>query len=228
MREPSHAPTIHKRSNRALRSFALAAGLVLGTSTHSAVAEDLGRYGNLWEIEEPDGVEQMLDKLRQMERDGSLEGWQEKYRQDFIHRMENPVPVAGISTATEPRTYMVDPSIVLQEPIVNEDGTVIAAPGTRINPFDFTSWSKAVVLIDARDPAQVDFVTQRLEQHPNDKIILVGGSFLKLMRELRVRVYYDLNGAFTTRFGLQRVPAVVSQQGKSLLVQEFALQDAAQ
>jgi len=194
--------------------------LVAATPAHS---EDLGRYGNLWSIEEQDGVEQMIDKLRGMEKDGSLRKLQEKYRDDFVHRMENPPAIAGISTAQENRSYLVDPSIVTSEPVVNADGAVVVPPGTRINPFDYTSWSKAVVLIDARDEKQVAFAKARIEKHPEDKIILTGGSFLKLMREMNVKVYYDIGGAFTSRFGLTRVPAIVSQEGKALRVQEFAL-----
>lgn len=228
MLEPNHKCQPGSRFAKALSMGALALGLACAAIPHLTSAEDLGRYGNLWEIEEQDGVEQMLDKLRQMEKDGSLKKLQDEYTQGFVNRLENPAPVAGMSTATESRTYKVDPSIVVQEPVLNEDGGIIVPPGTRINPFDYTSWSKAVVLIDARDPAQVDFMKERLAQHPKDKIILVGGSFLKLMREQHIRVYYDLNGAFTKRFGLTKVPAVVSQDGKSLLVQEIALKDSAQ
>lgn len=225
MSEPTYKYRTKPNTTRKLLVCALAFGLSCVAGIQPTYAEDLGRQGRAWDIEEQDGVEQMLDKLRQMEKDGSLRSFQEGYRQDFIDRMNNPTPLAGISTASEPRTYLVDPSIVLDEPIVDDKGAMIAMPGTRINPFDYTAWSKSVVLIDARDPAQVAFVKERLEKHPKDKIILVGGSFLELMRELNVRVYYDLNGAFTTRFGLRKVPAVVSQSGKSLLVQELVLED---
>lgn len=225
MSEPIQIRCLGASPGRFLSTLALTLGLACVTTPHLVHSEDLGRYGNLWDIEEQDGVEQMLDKLRQMEKDGRLDTLQEKYKQDFINRMENPAPIAGLSNATEARTYKVDPSIVVEEPILNDKGAIIVPPGTRINPLDYTSWSKSVVLIDARVPEQVDFVKNRLAEHPNDKIILVGGSYLKLMRELHVRVYYDLNGAFTTRFGLTKVPAVVSQTGKTLLVQEIVLGD---
>lgn len=212
--------------------FALSAACtaaLLSISPRSTHAEDLGSYGHQWNIEEEDGVQQMIDKLKKMKEDGTLDKIQKQYQQDFIDRMNNPTPIAGISKATKARTYTVDPSITVQEPIRNEEGAVMVAPGTRINPLDFTKWSKSVVLIDARDEDQVDFVRQRLIDHPNDKIILVGGSFIKLMKELKVRVYYDLGGAFTKRFNLTKVPAVVSQAGKVLHVQELVLgQEAGQ
>lgn len=199
---------------------------MLALSTHPAHAEDLGSYGHQWDIEEEDGVQQMLDKLKKMQEDGSLAKLQDRYKNDFVRRMNDPEPIPGMSKATEARTYRIDPSITVQEPIRNAEGVVIVAPGTRINPLDYTGWSKAVVLIDARDKDQVDFAKKRLVDHPNDKIILVGGSFIKLMKELKIRVYYDLGGAFTKRFKLTKVPAVVSQSGKALQVQEILVGDA--
>src|SRR5690606_31782006 len=103
----------------------------------NAHAEDLGQYGNRWSIEEHDGVEQMLDKQREMDKDGSLRKLQEKYRDDFVHRLENPDPIPGISTATESRTFFVDPSIAMPEPVVNAQGVVVVPAGTRINPLDY-------------------------------------------------------------------------------------------
>lgn len=208
---------------RLVVSTVFLAALLSASIGPAAWAEDLGSYGHQWNIDEEDGVQQMINKLKKMEQDGTLSKLQKQYQQDFIERMNNPEPIAGISKATEPRTYRVDPSIVIDEPITNADGVVIVAPGTRINPLDYTGWSKAVVLIDARDKDQVDFVKKRLVDHPNDKIILVGGSFIRLMKDLKVRVYYDLGGAFTKRFKLTKVPAVVSQSGKTLLVQELVL-----
>lgn len=186
-------------------------------------AEDLGQYGNQWNIDEPDGVDQITGKLREMEKSGKLRELQEKYRDDFIGRLENPEPVAGITPVVEARTYFVDPSVVLDQPIVDAQGKTIALPGTRINPLDYTRWSKSVVLIDARIPEQVAFAMQRLKTHSNDKIILTGGSYLDLMRQTETRVYYDLGGAFTRRFGITRVPAVVTQVGRQLEVREIAL-----
>lgn len=214
--------------SRLVCSAACATALLTAT-VGTAQAEDLGSYGHQWDIEEQDGVQQMIDKLKKMKEDGTLDKIQKQYQKDFIDHINNPTPIAGISKATTPRTYTVDPSIVIQEPIRNEQGVVMVAPGTRVNPLDYMKWSKAVVLIDARDEDQVDFVKKRLVDHPNDKIILVGGSFVKLMKELKVRVYYDLGGAFTKRFNLTKVPAVVSQTGKVLQVQELVLgQEAGQ
>jgi conjugal transfer pilus assembly protein TraW len=55
------------------------------------------------------------------------------------------------------------------------------------------------------------------------KPILVGGEPLKLMREWKREVFYDQGGALTRRFTIIQSPAVVSQEGKKLRVDEFRL-----
>lgn len=203
-----------------VRSAFLVGAISLANAVY---AEDLGRYGNLWSIEEEDGVDSMLSKLKSLEKDGTLRRLQEKYRDEFVQRLENPQPLPGISPVAESRTYFVDPSITVNQPIVDDTGKVIVAPGERINPLDYTAWTKSVVLIDGRDARQVDFAWKRLQSHPRDKVILVGGSYLELMRSWKVRVYYDLGGAFTSRFNLKNVPAIITQVGKQLEVQEIAM-----
>lgn len=192
-----------------------------------ASSQNLGNYGNQWEIEEEDGVEQMINKLKEMKKNGKLDELQNKYRDDYLFSLENPEPVPGINTAKETKTYWLDPSIVVPEDVVDDQGQVLLYAGTFINPLQYAPWSKSVVLIDGRDKAQVEFAFSRLEKHPNDKVILVAGSYLELMREREQRIYYDVGGAFTTRFGVKTVPAVISQDGDQLKVNQMALQDYA-
>ena len=43
--------------------------------------------------------------------------------------------IEGIAQAREGRTRLFDPAITVERDIVTADGTLIAAAGTRINPF---------------------------------------------------------------------------------------------
>ncbi|MGR0140608.1 type-F conjugative transfer system protein TraW, partial [Pseudomonas sp. RSP] len=59
--------------------------------------------------------------------------------------------------------------------------------------------------------------------HPRDKVILVAGSFLKLNREWGRPVYFDQQGILTKKFGIERVPAVITQKGRQLQIEELKL-----
>ena len=55
------------------------------------------------------------------------------------------------------------------------------------------------------------------------KPILVGGSYLDLMKAWRVAVYFDQQGTLTRRSASRQVPALVSQEGQRLRVDEVGL-----
>jgi conjugal transfer pilus assembly protein TraW len=198
----------------------IAAAIVTISSAH---AEYLGNYGNLWPIDEEHAVEQTINKPKEMERTGGLKERMDRYKADVIDSIENPDPVPGVQTVTFPRTHLLDPSVTVQENVMDDAGKLMVLAGTRINPL-IHALTKSVLLIDARDPRQVALALRRLEQFPNDKVILTGGSYTKFMREHKKKVYFDLGGAFTTRFDLRFVPALVSQEGKGLKVQEIAFE----
>jgi conjugal transfer pilus assembly protein TraW len=56
------------------------------------------------------------------------------------------------------------------------------------------------------------------------KPILVGGSYLDLMKTWRTPVYYDQQGVLTRRLGIKQVPAIVSQEGQRLRIDELVPQ----
>ena len=53
--------------------------------------------------------------------------------------------------------------------------------------------------------------------------VLVGGSYLELMQAWQQPVYFDQAGRLTGRLGITHVPALVSQEGLKLRIDEMAL-----
>ena len=81
-----------------------------------------------------------------------------------------------------------------------------------------------MLFFDARDARQVRQARRLIDAHDGRvKPILVGGSYLELMKSWRVPVYYDQNGALTRQLGIARVPALVSQEGLRLRIDELVL-----
>ena len=55
------------------------------------------------------------------------------------------------------------------------------------------------------------------------KPILVAGSYLDLMKAWQLSVYFDQQGVLTRKFGITQVPALVSQEGMRLRIDELRL-----
>ena len=53
------------------------------------------------------------------------------------------------------------------------------------------------------------------------KPILVGGEPLKLMRQWKREVFYDQGGVLSRKFLLKQSPAIVSQEGRRLRIDEI-------
>jgi conjugal transfer pilus assembly protein TraW len=84
------------------------------------------------------------------------------------------------------------------------------------------SLSKTLLFIDARDAAQVGRARRILDERGGKvKVILTAGSYLDLMRRLKHPVFFDQQGQLTTKFGIRHVPALITQEGKRLRIDEI-------
>ena len=93
--------------------------------------------------------------------------------------------------------------------------------GTRKNPLEVVGLSKHLLFFDARDPRQVVRARELIDVYQGRvKPILVGGSYMDLMKAWKLRVYYDQEGVLVRKFGITAVPAIVSQEGQRLRIDE--------
>jgi len=188
----------------------------------TARAQELGVIGPVYPIAEPSLLEVILAKLRDAEASGVLAQIQRDAKTNVKRAIDEPAPVINVTKTTRPRSFYYDPSLVVSQPITDGEGKVIVVAGTRVNPLDTVSLSKTLLFIDARDAAQVKRARALLDQHQGKmKVILTGGSYLDLMRRWERPVFFDQQGSLTTRLGIQHVPALVSQEGKRLRIDEI-------
>ena len=187
-----------------------------------ARAQDLGVIGPVYPIAEPSLLEVILSKLREAEATGVLARIQRETQANVKRGIEQPAPVERITKTIKARSFYYDPSIVVPYAITDAEGKVIVTPGTRVNPLDTVSLSKALLFIDARDSAQVGRARKIIDERGGKvKVILTGGSYLDLMRRWKHPVFYDQQGALTEKLGIRHVPALVSQEGKKLKIEEI-------
>ena len=205
---------------RARRAWGIVA-LVLLTA-NGAGAQDLGVIGPVYEIAEPSLLEIIRARLDELDTSGALARLQHESQARITREIADPAPLTGIAKTTRARSFHFDPSIEVPYPITDADGRVLVAPGTRVNPLDTVSLSRPLLFIDARDEAQINRAERLLEAHGGVlKLILTGGSYLALMRRLKQPVFFDQHGSLTTKLGIRHVPALVTQDGKQLRIDEL-------
>ena len=189
-----------------------------------AGAADLGTLGPTYGIAEPHLLNFIEQRLRDKERSGELQRLMQEAQSRGIDAVKRPQPVAGVRATETARTFYVDPTFTLDRNVVDAQGRLLFAAGTRKNPLEVVSLSKRLLFFDARDQRQVARARELIASYGGKvKPILIGGSYLDLMKAWRVAVYFDQQGTLTRRFGIRQVPALVSQEGQRLRVDEMGL-----
>lgn len=207
-----------------MRFSKLIAVLMAGATLTAAHAESIGTIGQTYPIGEESALTMIMNKLRQKERSGELQRLQELAQARATQTVRSPKPVPGLSRAATARTYYFDPTFTLDRNITDENGQLLFAAGLRKNPLDVVSLSKHLLFFDARDPRQVARAKELIETYQGRvKPILVGGSYLDLMKAWNRPVFYDQEGALVRKLGIQAVPAIVSQEGSRLRIDEVAI-----
>jgi len=200
--------------------LALCAAIVASSS--GARAEDLGVIGPVYPIGEESALDTILNKLKAKERSGELKAIQDAAVKRTVNSVKNPRPVAGLVTAQERKTRLIDPTVTYSHAVTADEGAIVVPAGAKINPLLVTSLSKRLVFFDGRDKAQAEAVRRMVAQHSTKvKPILVAGSWYETSKAWKTQVYYDQHGKLSQRFGIAAVPSVISQQGAMLLLEEI-------
>lgn len=210
---------------RAAGAFVCCLAVLAGASappTGTATAHDLGRFGETWPVIEPDLLATIAARLDRAHASGELDRLNRAFAARATARVESPPPVAGLTPATETRSWAYDPAITLDADVRDASGALIAARGTRINPLDHVHLPRALLFVDGTRPEEMAWA-QRQGDDTRVSIILVAGSPFASMRALHRRIWFDQGGTLTARFGIAHTPAWVRQQGAALVVGEIAL-----
>lgn len=202
--------------------------LLIGLSVATANAVDV--IGPVYPIKEPSLLDSILSKLKQMEQTGQIQQIQQQWQNMARDRVLNP---QGTSlpkvNANSQRFY--DPSITVNRDIYLPDGQLLHKAGTVVNPLTIKSFSKRMIFIDATVQSQVNWAKNQYEQSGwRDKVILVKGSYVDVMKAWKHPVYFDQLGGtlgqretLVQRFGIQAVPSMVYQSGDKLIIEEVKL-----
>ena len=218
-----------KVSNEALRKAIM---MLLLFISQNCYATDFGTVGQTFKLVEESFIAMLKKRMESVD----IEKEQKKIEAKAKERVENPIPVSGVSPATKDRVFYFDPTYVLEKDVVLPCGKVLHKAGTRVNPLSHMDFNRRLFFIDAREKEQIAWLKQQLnnqlpkekdKEQVEDRVILVGGSVFKLKDELgelhEDKVYFDQAGELTNKFGIKASPAVLVQQGLKLKIEEFNL-----
>lgn len=190
----------------------------------SAGAVDLGTLGPTYAITEPHLLRFIEHRLKEKERTGELQRLMDQAQRRGALGITQPTPVEGLRPTATARSFHVDPSFTLDRNISDAGGRLLFPAGTRKNPLEVVSLTRQLLFFDGRDRRQVARVQSLIAARPGGvKPILTGGSYLELMKVWKVPVYFDQQGVLVRRLGIRQVPALVSQDGMRLRVDELGL-----
>ncbi|MEO3715628.1 type-F conjugative transfer system protein TraW [Roseateles flavus] len=209
-----------KRLSCALWLVIAGTALHMAAPTAHALSADV--IGPTYEIAEPHLLQFIEGRLRQLEASGELRQLQEDARKRGIDAVRQPEPVPGLSATQAQRSFYFDPTYTLDRNLHDGQGHLMFTAGTRANPLDIVSLPQRLLFFDARDPRQVVQARRLISRYEGRvKPILTGGSYLALMQAWQRPVYFDQLGLLTRRLGIRQVPALVSQEGQRLRIDEL-------
>jgi conjugal transfer pilus assembly protein TraW len=175
-------------------------------------AKSLGIIGTTYPVAEANLLEVIQARVALLQQQGKLDSVQTELDQHFEQGMDRPTPVAGLSRAQQTRTWLFDPTVASTQNL-----------GETINPLDTVSLKQALLFYDADDAKQVDWVEATAALLNGPMLILVAGSVRSQIARFHKPVYFDQGGRLLERFHLQHVPAIITQLGRHLKIQEVAL-----
>lgn len=194
----------------------------MASTAFAAKVEKEQVLGPVYEILEPDMISQLKAKLEEDQKSGAYQAAIKRGQERATKSVLSPPPNTKLRTTSSPRSREYDPSITVERDIINpSDGKVLIAAGTRVNPLDRQAWPEPWVFIDGRDEAQVRFADRLVKSTKgNTKVILTGGSYQDVSKALNHIVFYDQHGSLVARFGIEQVPATITQSGRVLRIDE--------
>lgn len=211
---------------RALRVATLAVALSLSGAgavfAQQAKPSPKETEGPTYPIGEPDMLQEIDGKLKGMQASGEMQRKIDEAIARSTHTAQYPKAVQGLGKVSKAKTYYFDPSIVASKDVRDAEGKVVVAAGTKVNPLDYVGMNEWLVFFDGTDQRQVELAEALAKKFDwMVKPILTNGGPMDLMRKWKKRVYFDQGGSLVKKFGIQNVPAMVSQEGKVLRIDEL-------
>ncbi|MBS4050660.1 MAG: conjugal transfer protein [Methylomonas sp.] len=184
---------------------------------------DLGRLGEIFDIAEIDLLEEIKHRMAAID-------WRQKQRQ-AIARFWDQQKFEMLPVALEDRERVIDMTITAPRNLTAPNGQLIIRAGQTVNPLDKMPLGLCLIVFDATETAQVQWVRQLSCQDKKARVMYLATSVsrqdgwdgLKALETSLNSSVYLLTPDVRSRFQLQHVPSLVEQTGNRLVVRERKL-----
>lgn len=184
--------------------------IALLVCTQSVTAADLGTWGDLWPVKEPDMLTVIMQRLTVLEQSGEMGRKMDAFKERVIRNSLRPPAVPGIGRTEKYSSRLFDPSVRLAADIRDNEGRVFAHQGEVMNPLQYVPFNQTLYFINGDDAEQIAWMKRQTPSTLESKIILVKGNISAVQKDLDSRIYFDQNGVLCQRLGIDQVPARVT------------------
>ncbi|MEQ5974171.1 type-F conjugative transfer system protein TraW [Serratia liquefaciens] len=200
--------------------------LVMSLAVNSYAA-DLGTWGELYPIAEPDLLNTIHQRLNALEKSGEMAQQQEAFKNRVIEHTLRPTQVEGLRVAERYSARIFDPSMTVTQTLADREGRVFARKGDVVNPLSEVVFNQTLYFIDADDKRQLQWMNEQKPPTEIAKIILVKGNIRDATKTLGTRIYFDQDAVMTKRFQLTDVPARVTAtpDGLALKIESYPVKE---
>ena len=185
-----------------------------------AGGEDLGVFGSTYPLAEPDALEEIQARAKEVDwgaffNDKKMKHLVESYK---------PANLKPLPRAKRGRKFTVDMTATLDQEIPDGKGGTLYPRGYRFNPLEYVSLPNTLVVINGEDPEQVRwFKSSRYYRDVSVLLLLSDGAYQRVSEELKRAVYY-VPPKILERLKISALPAVASQKGRVMEVEEIAVE----
>jgi conjugal transfer pilus assembly protein TraW len=182
------------------------------------------KLGNTFLVQEQSILDLIQERLRTQ---FDVKKWQQEFVENSNKYINRPTPTI-LPPATEHRVYYFDPSMTLQKDYMDDKGNIFARKGQTINPLNIITLPYKMIFIDGDNQLQLNYAINKYKENPKQppKIILANGSPMELMKQLKIRLYFDQKSTMINKFHITHLPAIVEQDNllKTLKIEEVVLE----
>lgn len=188
---------------------------------------DLGEYGNTYEITEENLMVTIKKRAADIDADKQIDNaidtfWENKN----MHRLPE---------AQEDNSFLVDPSITVQQDIRTQTGQVIARAGQKLNPLDKVPFPRVGLVFDGTDEDQLEWAIEQGKKAAEKNLTPVymttevdqeeGWDSFEAMNERTPLAMKMVDKLILDRFQISKVPSKFYQQDDKIRVDEVAIDE---
>ena len=194
--------------------------IVLGFAPYTlGSTKNLGVIGKTYPIAEADALQEIQSKAASID-------WQKVIQSpENLEKLRNfkPKDIPKLPRAIDDRTFLVDMTYTLEFDIPNGKGGILYPTGYTFNPLDYMDYPRTLVVFDAADPEQVEWVGRSdFARDINARLLITDGTYFEIRTRLDRHVYFAMP-TIIKRLQLQAVPSVIRQKGNKMEVKEIGI-----